>query len=457
MRCTTEARRALIRAELQRVDGADPFNGPTIDKHEMISASPMGFLRGTAQLFYADIEAGRLVLPESLVDGVPLTRVMGDCHISNFGFFTEEGSHGDRVVFCPNDYDDACVGRGVWDITRFCVSLFLASDSCRGVVAGDYKSEEVGDPKGLRAPDPDEAEDAARQFLGAYRKTCTACVAEPEHVYMRVLDDFGKSHVLRKPFEKAKRRAAGGEDFETESSLGKDVEIVDGKPRFRELPYRFESPGSARAEATGDAFRAYVDDEILDLVRRLGAGTGSVNVERYYLLVGPGDFAERGDLALCHIVEVKQQRPAAALYYFPTISPVNRLSPAHLTVDCQRLMQRRPDLVLDEVSWQGKHWLVRTRHHARVGIDPEDVCLGKEKPGKRLAQYAAACGEALALVHARGDRRSTRFEAAIADKLTRAREPIVAAARSYAEQTMEDCRLLREMIGNRRRDAANRP
>jgi hypothetical protein len=194
------------------------------------------------------------------------------------------------------------------------------------------------------------------------------------------------------------------------------------------------------------AFRPYVDDDVLDLVRRLGAGTGSVDLDRYYLLVGPRDFGGVQDLPLCHIVEVKQQRPASPVHWFPDLSPVNRLNPAHLALDCQRRMQRRPDLVLDEVVWKGAHWLVRSRHHARVGVDPEDIALAKKEPGERLAEYADACGEALALAHARGDLRSRRFEAAMAAALADAEVDLIEAARGYAELTVEDRRLLRDIL-----------
>jgi hypothetical protein len=167
------------------------------------------------------------------------------------------------------------------------------------------------------------------------------------------------------------------------------------------------------------------------------------------LLVGPRAFSGTDDLPLCHLVEVKQQRPASALFRFPDVNPVNRLDPAHLTVDCQRLMQRLPDLVLDEALWEGRHWLIRSRHHARVGIDPEDVALAKKRPGKRLRQYAAACGEALALAHARGDRRSSRFEASMAAVLEAESGALITAARGYAEQVKEDRRLLAAMTLDR--------
>ncbi len=442
---TSDPRRDLLRAELQRVDGADPGAGPAIPKHRKMAANPARFLRGSAPLFYTDIAAGTLPLPRALVEGTPLTAVMGDCHVSNFGFITEQGSHGDQVVFCPNDYDDACIGPAVWDLARYLVSVLVATEYARGVLSGDYRSEEVADTGGLQAASEDAALAACRKFLKAYRRTCREGVADPDR-RMAALDDFPRRHVLARPLRKARRRAAGGRDFATKSTLGKEVEVHRGLPRFRDRPGRFAPLEPDRAQTVRRVFRPYVDDQILDVVRRLGAGTGSVDLDRFYLLVGPPDFAGPRDLALCHVVEVKQQRPASPLHRFPDLSPVNRLDPAHLTVDCQRLMQRSPDLVLDDVVWEDRHWLVRSRHHARVGIDPEDIALAGKKPGKRLKQYARACGEALALAHARGDRRSTRFEAAMARHLKREGDDLVAAAQAYARQVRADRELLQAMV-----------
>jgi uncharacterized protein (DUF2252 family) len=384
-------------------------------------------------------------LPPALTESVPLTTIMGDCHVSNFGFVTELGSHGDRVVFCPNDYDDACIGPAVWDLARYLVSLTLTAEYCRGILQGRYSGEELDATEGLEAPSPGDAAKAGTAFLAAYRQTCEACVRDPEH-RLFALDDFPAKHVLGKAFRKACRRAAGGKDFTRKSTLAKEVRIDEGCLRFRDRPERFARLEPARAELLRHLFRPYVDDAILDLVQRIGAGTGSIDLERFYLLVGPEDFAGERDLGLCHVVEIKQQRPASPLFWFRDISPVNRLHSAYLTLDCQRRMQRAPDLLLDEAICEGKAWLIRSRHHARVGLDPEDIGLAKTAPAERLAAYAATCGQALALAHARGDRRSTRFEAAMAAQLPKAVEPLLGATAEYAARVVADQRLLHQLL-----------
>ena len=114
-------------AEFSRTDQVDPGQS-ILSKHQKMALNPFRFLRGSSGLFYADIQSGLLKLPPALVQQVPFTTVMGDCHISNFGFFTEDGSYGQRVIFAPNDFDDACIGPAVWDLSRYIISLLLAAD-----------------------------------------------------------------------------------------------------------------------------------------------------------------------------------------------------------------------------------------------------------------------------------------------------------------------------------------
>lgn len=450
----SSSRRTLIERELSRVDGSCPGQGEPLSKHRKMAANPFRFLRGAAQLYYADLKSGMLTLPADLCESVRLTAILGDCHMANFGFVTEKGSHGGSIIFTPNDFDDACIGHAAWDLTRFATSIFLAADFSRGILDGRYRSDEVDDPAGLAAPTDEEARDAAQAFLKRYRKTCKAIVEDPRN-RRKVVGDFSKGHVLYGALKKARRRSIGGRDFEEKSTLGKAVEIGPKGPRFRNRPGRFKRLDAATARSIRSAFRPYVDDAILDIVARQGAGTGSVNADRYYLLVGPRESATVEDLALCHLVEVKQQRVAAPLHAFPGLDPQNTLNPAHLTIDIQRLVQREPDLLLDEVEWKGVHWMVRSRHHARVDMDPEEICLSKGKSGRGLKHYAEACGEVLALAHSRGDRRSVRFETSIAEALKSCGNELIAAAETYTVQTAEDCRTLNRILKDTTDDKEN--
>ena len=433
-----QARQQLIHQELKRVDHHDPGTGCA--KHIKMASNPFVFLRGSAQLFYADLAKGTLTLPEKLLN-VPLTTIMGDCHTSNFGFLSEEGAHGESVIFTPNDFDDACVGHAAWDLARFCTSLALCTDFAEGVLAGRYALAEPLEDDDGHAVSAAQSRSAMQAFLEQYQATCQSCAADADN-RDQVLDRFKKKHILNAPYKKAKKRIWGGKKFLEKSSLAKEVDLAEQPLRFRDRPERFKPLSADERSTLIHHFAPYMDDSILDITERLNAGTGSVNMRRFYCLVGPQDFASEADLELCHLVEIKRQRHAAPLYHFPQLSDVNRLSPAHLTVHCQQRMQRKPDLVLDEVEWQNAHWLIRSRHHARVGIDPEDIVFGKMAVKGGFEQYAATCGQALALAHCRGDRRSTRFEQAMSQVLPEQIEGLIQACLGYAEQVKEDCQYL---------------
>ena len=72
--------------------------------------------------------------------------------------------------------------------------------------------------------------------------------------------------------------------------------------------------------------------------------------------------------------------------------------------------------------------------------------MAKAEPLERLTDYATSCGEALALAHARGDRRSSRFEAAMAEQLPAAVDALIAATADYAERVVADRDLLRGLV-----------
>ena len=440
------ARAELIAREIHRIDDIRPDgSNDTIRKHRKMTRNPFRFFRGAVQLFYHDLSTGVLALPTPFANMPRATAIMGDCHLANFGFVTEKGSHGNLIVFSPNDFDDACIGHAGWDLCRFLASLFLAADYGQGILEGHYDTDEFDDISDLKAASDKDAMKAARAFLKQYRKACEAVIDDPGK-RRRVLDAFPKNHILCKSLKKATKRAIGGKKFETKSTLGKAVAIGGDGLHFRDRPKRYRRLDAARVSQIHKMFRPYVGDEILDVIERLGQGTGSVNVKRYYLLVGPAGASTSAELAQCHVVELKQQREAAPIAHFPDLDPRNSLAPAHLTVNLQRLMQREPDLLLDEVTWEGAQWLVRSRHHARVSLDPEEVCLHDEKPGKRLKQYAKACGETLALAHSRPDHRSARFEIAVVAAIAEAGEALIETSRQYAGRTLEDYDHMKALI-----------
>lgn len=425
--------------QLLATDQVDP-RLHLLSKHEKMASNAFRFMRGSAGLFYADLQQGTLQLPPS-VEQWPLTLVQGDCHLSNLGLFTEEGSSGELISFGPNDFDDACVGRAGWDLLRLALSMILAVRYCTAVQQGQIADRDTANAVAsqLLASDSD-IRSALQQLLQSYRRTCLRILDEPDVRYQAIAD-FDKDHVLKPLLKKAIARSLKGDKFWTHSSLAKQVDLSQLPLRFKDKPGKLQRPDATQLGILSEVFAPYAGDTIHDIVLRLGAGTGSLNMQRYYLLVGPAEIRGKDDLTLCYLVEVKQQRGAAPLAFFAELNPMNRLSPAHLTVDCQRHMQRRPDLVLDELQWGDQHFLVRSLHHANVDIEPADVVTAKA-----LWQYADACGQAMALVHNRGDRRSVRFAKAVAATSDHDWQRLIEEAWRYAAQQQRDCELLQRQL-----------
>ncbi|WP_334018346.1 DUF2252 family protein [Alteromonas sp. S015] len=430
----TKSRLQHISDEIMRTDGCSPSY--TLSKHVKMANSPFIFYRGSAQLFYADVKAGVIEFPKEC-ETIPLTSVMGDCHTSNFGFLTEEGSHGDTVIFAPNDFDDACVGYAQWDVLRFLTSLHLAQQHCLGVVEGKYVIDDIDIAKPVVSHQ--QVINAQYAFIERYVETCNRVVKNA--MVLNEAVDYCPDAVpsrLAKLYNKAKARSAGGENFTVKSALAKAVHFNGETLEFKSNSEKYSPLSTQKYTTLLEAFSPYMDDAVVDIVKRLDAGTGSVNMPRYYFLVGPSKPHSSASFAHCHIVEVKQQRVAAPIYYFPSINPVNKLNAAHLTARCQRRMQRKPDLVLDEVRFEDAHYLVRSRHHAKVGVDPQDIAMGNKAINGGFEYYAELCGYALALAHCRGDRRSTRFASSASTSFSQVKSLLVKIANLYTEQVVDD-------------------
>lgn len=435
-------REKFVLNELQRIDGEAKFPD---HKHVKMAQNPFRFFRGSAQLFYADIKSQRINIPSSL-NKLPNTAIVGDCHMANFGFLSEEGSHLDSVIFTVNDFDDACFGNPSWDLIRYLVSMCLSQTVSQAAVSEFTKINGEINTQYVAATEND-LNNAMSTFIQAYLTQLNNIIEQPSK-RNSVISSFQSSKFFQKQQQKALKRTRSGSEFTTKSALAKAINCASVPLGFKLDSGKYQSLPAHERLMIELLFRPYVDDNILDCVARLDAGTGSVNMQRYYLLVGPTNKNLKNDLPLCHVVEIKQQRQAAPLFYFPDISPNNKLNPAHLTIDCQRLMQRRADLVLDEVVWQQQNYLVRSRHHARLGIDPNKVTQAKSALAvtAKFSDYAYYCGQALALAHSRGDRRSTRFEQAMVVTVPHEHNNIINIAKQYAQQVIADTQLLQKHI-----------
>ena len=88
-------------------------------KFRKMAADPFAFYRGSACLFYADMEREEDRWADERTSRV---WIQGDLHAENFGTYMD----GDGVfIFDVNDFDEAYLGHFTWDIKRMVASVAL--------------------------------------------------------------------------------------------------------------------------------------------------------------------------------------------------------------------------------------------------------------------------------------------------------------------------------------------
>ncbi|MEH2395994.1 MAG: DUF2252 family protein [Nostoc sp.] len=110
---------------------------------QKMTASPFAFYRGTAHIFYRDMQT----LPSSgfVNSSTSATWLEGDMHMQNLGGMRDSN---DNNVFDTTDFDQGYLGPDVWDLRRMAVSILLAAKE--------------------NSPSSSDAQDIVRNFLDAY-------------------------------------------------------------------------------------------------------------------------------------------------------------------------------------------------------------------------------------------------------------------------------------------------
>src|SRR5687767_5842623 len=88
-------------------------------KFRKMAADPFAFYRGSAPLFYADVDR----LEDPWVDAeTARVWIQGDLHAENYGTYMDSAG---VLVFDVNDFDEAYLGHYTWDLQRMAASLAL--------------------------------------------------------------------------------------------------------------------------------------------------------------------------------------------------------------------------------------------------------------------------------------------------------------------------------------------
>jgi uncharacterized protein (DUF2252 family) len=263
----------LVDAFSELMDAApDAFR----QKFRKMAADPFAFYRGSACLFYADMEGKEDRWAD---DRTSRVWIQGDLHAENFGTYMA----GDGVfVFDVNDFDEAYLGHFTWDIERMVASVALL---------GWMKAISDADIARL-----------IETYVRAYmQQVHYFAESDRDHEYSLRLDTTDGE--VQKMLMETRRN--------TRVELLDEMTLIDEgfDRRFRRSPGVRELDDAERSKVQA-AYEAYLETipeakrfrsltyNVKDIVGRTGFGIGSAGLPAYNVLVEGPTQALENDVVL---------------------------------------------------------------------------------------------------------------------------------------------------------------
>ncbi|MFD5765142.1 DUF2252 domain-containing protein [Streptomyces sp. NPDC127049] len=347
-------------------------------KFRKMAGSAFAFYRGTACLFYRDLEREAHGGP-FLDERTARVWIHGDLHAENFGTYMDANG---RLVFNVNDFDEAYVGPYTWDLKRLAASLAL-----------------IGYAKALS---DEQITRLVRIYAAAYRERIhlLATGAKGDEVPGFTLETADGA--LLAALREARARTRFG--------------LLDSMTAIREYERRFASGGgaieldAATRHKVLTAFDGYLGTlpessllrpdsyRVKDVVGRRGIGIGSAGLPSYNVLLEGHSDALENDV----VIYLKQaQTPAVSRHVTdPEVRGYFRHE-GHRTVISQRALQAHADPWLGWTELDGAGQLVAEVSPYAVDLDWSDI----DDPGD-IAATVADLGRATATMHAAADESS---------------------------------------------------
>ncbi len=359
-----EERRRHVRQTIRedhetRIASHDEDAAAKLDK---LSGSLFSFFRGTCLLFYRDMAGEDADMPTVLT--------LGDVHPENFGVMP---SRDNVPIFGVNDFDEAFYAPFTWDLKRGAVGFMIAA------------AEEGERP---RKEQRRIAEEFVRGYVAAMRDYATDRTEQDGQVRQ---DNAPK--VIRRLIEGALEPRADwlARKYHDEYRRGfrsddEHVPVTSRLEEFQEALDRFVETNGIEVPDRTEGMR------VKDVCKRIGQGTASLGLPRYYLMVeGP-----RRDGTDDVLLELKQARRSALAGLAPPSDYVldgnaERISHA------QGVHLVQGDRFYGAVDFDGLSFMVRERAPYRDDIDLDDLSA------KQWRKYARVCGASLAQSHALSD------------------------------------------------------
>jgi len=383
-------------------------------RYGRMSQSPWTYYRGAAAVMAADLATR----PHSGLD----VQLCGDAHILNFGLWATPERH---LAFDLRDFDETLPGPFEWDVLRLAASIVVLARA-------------DGLPEAT-------AQHAVRAAVDAYRDRMALYAAEGtlEIWYDRIdaeqlvahFGDTARRQVVA-AIEKGTRHRTQHAAFEKlVTETGDGYRIVENPPKLT----HFDIPGVM--DAVTEVFALYSetlqDDrrhcleqfEVCDVARQV-VGVGSVGMRVHLLLL----MGRNGRDPL--FLQVKQAGPSV---YEAHLGPSRYDNHGARVVHGMRLIQSATDMFVGWTRFRDHDYYVRQFRDMKIIADSARIA-------PVVADFATACGDALAKSHARsGDPvaisgyigRSSAFTDAAAE-----------FAEGYADQTEADHAQLLDAIAH---------
>ncbi|WP_246629643.1 DUF2252 family protein [Modestobacter lapidis] len=331
-------------------------------KFDKLAGSVFHFFRGTNLLFYRDLVGEDARMPTVLA--------LGDVHPGNFGVMPSA----DNVpTFGVNDFDDAYYAPFTWDLKRGAVGFLLGAAEKGGYGATKQRA-------------------IARRFVQGYIAGIASYAADgTEQDEQLRLDNAPPliADLIASSLARSRADWLAGLLDESRSGFRADEELVPVSSRrseFQEIVDRFvaenEIPVPERAGRM----------QVRDVAERKGAGTASLGLTRYFVLIAGPSADGTDDLLL----EFKRARRSALAGLVPP-SDYEVDGQADRIRHAQRVHLVNGDVFYGSVDIDGHSFLVRERAPFR-----DDISLGSLS-GSQWKDYAEICGRVLAHTHAMSD------------------------------------------------------
>lgn len=334
-------------------------------KFDELAKDVFTFFRGTALLYYRD-NAG--------TDGhLPVVFTVGDCHPENFGVMPNSDG---APFFGVNDFDEAWAAPFSYDVKRGAVGFWLVSRR-----NGDKRKQ---------------ARDVVRSFVDGYLGGMRAFAEDDRSSTFQFRLDNSPPMIRDVIAHAVDERAdflASMVDLRTSRfrSSRKRVAHSSHVEQFQQAVDRYVTDNDLGAVQRPDDFF-----QVLDVARKKKSGTGSMGLDRYWVLV-QGWSPEPEDSV---VLELKQARRSALYGLVPRSDLAEQggsEAQGRRIVTAQQVHLVNGDPLYGFVEMDGTSFLVRERSPVKYEVDTSDLDLDE------LVTYAGICGQALAQPHARSD------------------------------------------------------